>query len=261
MRRLMSVLLGTSSLFALAGAGSAADMPTKAPIVAAAAPFSWTGCYVGGHVGWAWGQKDVSAGEILPNFDTQFRGFGADIDGFLGGVQAGCNHQLSPSWVIGVEGQFSWSDIKGDFSTDPFLFAKSAGRGTFTAKTDWIGTLAARVGYAWDRWMIYGKVGIAWAHDKYSLVRTEPVDPFSVTASETRTGWMLGAGVEYAFYSNWSAKLDYNFLDFGNERITLLGTFRGTNRVTPAVDIDQQVHLVKFGLNYRFNWGAVTARY
>ena len=128
-------------------------------------------------------------------------------------------------------------------------------------KVDGLATFAGRFGLTSNQTLVYVKGGAAWAHDKYSLVRTEPVDPFSVTASETRTGWMLGAGVEYAFYSNWSAKLEYNFLDFGNERITLLGTFRGTNRVTPAVDIDQQVHLVKFGLNYRFNWGAVTARY
>ena len=265
MRRLTSVLLATSSLVAFAGVGSAADMQprmvTKAPAVAPLVSYNWTGCYVGGHAGWGWGRKDVSDGEIFPNFGTQFRGFRDDVDGFLGGVQTGCNYQLNPSWVIGVEGQFSWSDIKGDFSTDPFLFAKSPGRATFSARTDWLGTAAARLGYTWDRWMLYGKVGAAWAHDKYNLVRTVPFDQFSVSGTETRTGWMLGAGVEYAFLNNWSAKLEYNFMDFGNDRIRLAGTFRDVNPAHPSVTIDQQIHVVKLGVNYRFNWGVVAARY
>src|SRR5258705_4721271 len=139
MRRLATILLGSSSLFALADPVLAADlrlpMVTKAPV---ATPFSWNGCYVGGHLGGGWGREDVSNGEVYPNFGTQFLGFRDDIDGFLGGVQAGCNHQVNANWLIGVEGQFSWTDIKGDFSRDPFLLVKSAGRGTFSAKVDWI---------------------------------------------------------------------------------------------------------------------------
>jgi outer membrane immunogenic protein len=231
-------------------------MVTKAPAVAPAPNLNWTGCYIGGHVGWGWGRKDISEGEIAPaspGLNTVFRGFRDDIDGFLGGAQSGCNYQLNPNWVIGVEAQFSWSDIKGDFSTDPFLFGKSAGRGTFSAKTDWVTTVAGRVGYAWDRWMLYGTAGIAWVRDKYSLVRTEPPDPFFVSASETRSGWMLGAGLEYALSNNWSAKLEYNYLDFGSKRIALAGTFR-VDQVTSEVGIDQQLHVLRFGVNYRFDW-------
>ena len=173
-------------------------------------------------------------------------------------------YQVNPSWVIGIEGQLSWIDIRGDFVIDPFFSAAKGATtaATFSARMDWVGTLAGRFGYTWDRWMLYGKGGVAWAHDKYALVGSTG-SSFTLNARETRAGWMLGAGVEYAFANNWSAKLEYNYMDFGNERVTLAG-LAGSTSATAAVDIDQRMHLVKFGLNYRFGdfgKGPMVARY
>src|SRR5262245_44429264 len=108
-----------------AGVAQATDLPTKAPLYKApiAAPFTWTGIYVGVHVGYGWGNKDFSLPDIEGQefcqyhsghkkkcFDfTELNGFGHDLSGFLGGVQAGFNIQ-SGAWVFGLEGQFSWTD-------------------------------------------------------------------------------------------------------------------------------------------------------
>jgi Opacity protein and related surface antigens len=264
MRRLHYGLLATVAAIGWTSAASAADLPTKAPVQKAPVydpGFNWTGCYVGGHIGGGWGRKDVSNGEIFPGFNTQFNGFRDDLDGFLGGVQGGCDYQFAQNWVIGIEGQYSWGNLKGDFSTDPFLFGKSPGLGTFTAKTNRLANVTGRIGYAWSRWMVYGKGGFAWAHDTYTLFRTQPVDPFYLSGSESRSGWLVGVGVEYALTDNWSAKLEYNFMDFGSKLVSLPGTFRAQNlAVPPAVTIDQQVHAVKLGVNYRFNWGTTSTR-
>lgn len=274
-RQFVSVLLATTSLVAFADVGFAADIPprvvTKAPAVAPVAYYNWTGCYLGGHAGWGWGRKDVSAGNInsIVTGNALFSGFRDEIDGFLGGVQAGCNYQVNPNWVFGIEGQWSWSNLKGDFFRDPFFSNKGATPtpSTFSVRTDWLGTLAARFGYTWDRWMLYGKAGFAWAHDKYSFAGIILGTPVVIGDSETRTGWMLGVGVEHAFWNNWSAKLEYNYMDFGNERVTLAGLALNPNLTVPTsstVDIDQRIHVVKIGLNYRFGdfgKGPMVARY
>jgi len=252
MRRSITVLLGTTSLMAFADVGFAADMAprivNKAPVVAAVAAYSWTGCYIGGHVGGGWGHKDLSDGINFP-LVSDFRD---DIDGFLGGVQSGCDYQFDRNWVIGIEGQVSWSDIKGSFSADPFFSVKGFNAVTFAARTDLITSVTGRLGYTVDSWMIYGKGGVAWAHDHYSLVASSG---FTAAGSETRVGWTAGVGIEYAFWNNLSAKFEYNYMDFGHKRVSLTGSD------TVDFDIGQKIHTVKFGLNYRFNTGAAVARY
>jgi outer membrane immunogenic protein len=252
MRRFASMLMATSSLVAFAVEAHAADIPspmaTKAPVVAPMRP-AWTGCYLGGHGGWGWGRKDVADGVLVPGFEI-FQGFDDHIDGFLGGVQGGCNYQFAPNWLVGVEGDWSWSDIKGDFSRDPFFSGKGSNTGTFSVRTTWVATLAGRVGYTWERWMLYGKAGAAWAHDNYNLIGQE-AQPFSANGSETRGGWVVGAGVEYAFWNNWSAKLEYDFMDFGNRSVGLTNIFRGDSS-SVSIDVDQRIQVLKFGINYRF---------
>src|SRR5207248_3313507 len=103
-----------------------------------------------------------------------------------------------------------------------------------------------RVGYAWDRALFYVKGGAAWAHDKFADVTA--VTGFTVdNADRTRWGWTVGAGAEYAFAPNWTAKLEYNFMDFGKQRETFVGPL-----VAFPTDIDQYVHVVKVGVNYKF---------
>jgi outer membrane immunogenic protein len=269
-----NLLAGVAGVALLASAPAhAADLgrptykapPPPPPVVAPVPYFSWTGCYIGGHVGGGWGRKDFSdpTGDNFADHGDVIR---VDTSGFLGGGQVGCDWQFTPNWVIGIEGAASWADLKGD--TDFVNFPVEGATETFHAKTDFLASVTGRIGWTWDRWMLYAKGGAAWSHDKYKIdgfgdvvflciVGNPCTPPF--TASETRTGWTVGAGVEWAFWSNWSAKLEYDFYDFGSRRVT----FVDSNDIPFPADVDQRIHTVKFGINYRFNWGKapVAARY
>ena len=225
-------LLGTTALATVmvVGAAEAADMPTKAPMAPVyAAPFNWTGFYIGAHVGAGWSTKEwslASSGEVFANYN---------LNGFLGGGQIGYNWQSG--WaVFGVEADASWTDIKGNAFCVEFQCS---------SKIDALGTIAARFGGAVDHALVYVKGGGAWVHDKHTLSS----DSESFSDSKTRWGWTIGTGVEYAFAPNWSGKVEYNFLDFGK------GTFFDGD-----AGIRQTVHTVKFGINYHFG-EPMAARY
>jgi len=112
-------------------------------------------------------------------------------------------------------------------------------------------TLTGRAGIAFGPLAGYGKGGVAWAHDRYST--NFYTFPASVELTDTRIGWTAGAGVEYAFAPQWSAKLEYNYMDFGTKSVSFAP---GT-----STDIDQQVHAVKLGVNYKFGGAPLSARY
>jgi outer membrane immunogenic protein len=243
------LLLTTVSVLALISArpGLAADLPTRMPVKAAPAPvrvFSWTGCYLGGHVGWGWGRKtftDTPDGFLVSDLVGSMSSVDVDTNGFLGGGQVGCDYQFATNWVVGVEGNFSWADISGS-ATFPNIALDFS---TFHAKTDWLASGTGRLGYAWDRWLVYAKGGAAWAHDKYT------VDYLGTwAASETRSGWTVGGGLEWAFADNWSAKLEYQFYDFGSKDVTFINAATSGSGVE---NVKQQIQTVKLGLNYRFS--------
>jgi len=241
--RLSRALIGAIVTVAFGQIASAADLPRKAPAyVPPPLPpaFTWTGCYIGGHLGGGWGDKTVSVPSLLPGVSVT-----SDVDGFLGGGQVGCNLQFAGNWVIGIEGEGSAADIKGDVTQTIIGIT-----GTASAKTNWIASATGRLGWAWDRWLIYGKGGAAWAHDEYSL--SIPVFLEQATASETRTGWTVGGGVEWAFWNNWSMKAEFDYYDFGTSSVTLVGTFGGAPIQVPGVEIRQRISVGKFGINYRF---------
>jgi outer membrane immunogenic protein len=163
------LMFATAALGALTVAGPvlAADLPGRMPYKAPPPPpvpyFSWTGCYIGGHIGGAWGHKSFSNVEFVTALTTDFgTNNGFDYSGWLGGGQAGCQWQIT-SVVFGIEGDGSWTSLRGTV-TDPFLFT------SFSAKTDVIYDVTGRLGWAWDRWLIYAKGGGAWAQDKFSVV-------------------------------------------------------------------------------------------
>jgi outer membrane immunogenic protein len=212
------------------------------PVVAPVPVFSWTGCYIGGHLGGGWGRKTATAPELAPGISVS-----GDTSGFLGGGQVGCNYQFTPNWVIGIEGDGSAADIDGNI-TQTVLGITGAAH----ARTGWIASVTGRFGWAWEHWLIYAKGGAAWAGDNYSA--DIPLLDEHLDASETRTGWTVGGGVEWAFWNNWSAKLEYDFYDFGTRNVTFAGTIFGFPEVVPGIGIRQQISAVKFGINYRFGW-------
>jgi outer membrane immunogenic protein len=246
------LLLASAAAVALCVPAMAADMPTKGPVYKAApAPmFSWSGCYVGAQLGGGWGKKewtDPGIGGVL--FSSHH------VDGFVGGGGIGCDWQ-NGQWVFGLQADGNWADLKGH-SIDSL----SGGTITDHTRVDALGTATARIGYAWDRSLFYGKGGYAWAHDKYHAIVNATGAEF-YHASDTRSGWTLGVGYEVSFAPNWSWKIEYNYMDFGRDRSNFVGgTFLGG--VAPF-DIQQTVQTVMVGVNYRFGgWGKgpVSAKY
>jgi outer membrane immunogenic protein len=239
-------LLATTAL-AFVGPVFAADlapatMPLKAPAVALAPAFSWTGCYVGGHVGGDWDHANfvdpISLGTTgtPPTSIGNFAPTGAGIRinqgaAVLGGGQMGCDYQFATNWVAGIAGDFSWTSLNGStsdpdafFASDPFFAGKAGVPATLHEHTEWLASVTGRLGYAWDRWLLYGKGGIAWEHSRDSIgpltawgsSTTNACFAFTAGTScnaegtETDTGWTAGVGLEWAFADHWSAGIEYD---------------------------------------------------
>jgi outer membrane immunogenic protein len=237
MRRGLFALAAVASVTMGTGIASAADIARpvyKAPPSGMIpVTYDWTGFYVGGHVGYGWADKNWTDGFGL--FDVSHK-----ADGFLGGVQGGYNYQIG-QFVLGLEGDWSWSGMRG---------SNNAFASTFNTDVDWTATITGRVGMAFDRWLVYGKGGVAFTRDRYSTnFYTAP----GVELTDSRTGWVVGAGVEYAFAPQWSAKLEYNYMDFGTKSVSFAPGF--------STNIDQTVQAVKLGVNYKFGGGPIIARY
>jgi outer membrane immunogenic protein len=219
----------------------AADMPAQArPAVVVAAPL-WTGFYIGIHGGGGWASTHLSDPSLMVFFETKI----INSSGPLGGVQVGANWQFG-NVVVGGEIDASWASLKG--SVAPGAIAFSGYDLHFRA----LATGTGRVGYAAGAWLSYVKAGIAWA----DLEQTNAAGTVSSRGvPHTRTGVTAGAGLEWAFWRNLSAKLEYNFIYFGESAIAI-----GSPR-DPG-NSDHMLHLVKAGLNFRFGGGdAVVARY
>ena len=215
----MKKILLASSTLVFAGSALAADlpprMPVKAPVVAPIA-YSWTGCSVGGHVGAGWSRTVWSEPNAAAAGAVQILApLGSTINvngdaGVLGGVQAGCDYQFAGNWVIGIGGDFSWADIR-DSGVDPFFAGKNGGPMTLNSRTDQMATLTGRIGYSWDRVLLYAKGGGAWAHNKYDIQNMTGLYgglcgpgagtfiACNPTGSTNRYGWTAGFGVEWAF--------------------------------------------------------------
>ena len=232
-------LMAGVGLFALAlvQPSLAADVPTKAPAYKATATapvFNWTGFYVGAQAGYGWGKSE--------HFDLAFSYGDLSISGAAFGGTMGLNWQVAQLWLVGVETDFSWSNIRGDENDLVFC--------SCITDVNWFGTARVRAGVVNGPSLFYVTGGVAYAKIyAYSNI------PDNGTVR--RAGWTAGAGLEHFFAPNWSAKLEYLYADFGQ--------FTYDN--IPAGDdysATTQLHLVRLGVNYRFATGkapAVIARY
>lgn len=235
-------------------------MPVKAPVYKApvAIPFTWTGLYVGAHVGYGWSHThttNVNGNAAFPA-GTEAE---ADQTGVLGGLQLGYNYQFAPNWLVGIEGDFSWADIKGDHSEASVVPGFTATRlDNAHTKVDWTATATGRLGYVMNDWLFYAKGSAAWARKEISSMTVNPALGnlllASVSGDVTRFGWTAGAGVEWAFMKNWSAKVEYDYLDFGSENEDRNATyFNGaTGLAVLTRDVNWHIHEIKFGINYHF---------
>lgn len=246
-----NVLVATALVtLGFTGIASAADLQARMPVKApppVALIYSWTGFYLGAHAGYGWGSNKTTVVEaatplVFPiGTQSTFKS-----DGFLGGVQAGYNYQIS-NWVIGVEGDFSWTDAKGSVTSTSLLIPSITT--TAGGNYSWFATLTGRVGYAHNNWLFFAKGGAAFARVELTTSSVTGVGTFTgVPIKDTLAGYTVGAGVEYGFLTNWSVKAEYDYMDFGTTRRAFV--VNGT--LGPAADYDTHVHVVKVGLNYRF---------
>jgi opacity protein-like surface antigen len=253
--------------------GGPSSEPYFAPVPPAPGT-NWSGAYIGAQGGYA-GER-----ETWPDFTFMFTGLPGSSptrsDSWLAGFDGGVNAQAG-SFVFGVEGEWMWTGLKASqTATSPFFGPGSTGSVTAETRIDWLAIASARAGFVvGDKLLVYGKAGVAIANEKHSvsLFASDPVFGTisgSESAKAIHTGGVIGLGAEYAFASNWSAKIEYDYLRMLGQYYTATGGIAvagliGTGTINTAQPFDrmsQDLHLVKFGVNYHFSpTPVVTARY
>ena len=230
MRYLQAAVTAASLVFAVAQAASAADMPVKAAPAPIAAPaYNWTGFYLGVAGGYGWGrskQSLITGGATSGDYNQS--------GGLIGGT-IGYNYQFAQSWVLGVEADWSWAHIDGT----PFLPGICAGNTCFTNLHSF-GTLRPRVGFAWDRWMVFATGGLAWGH---AQAGQDSCTPATLCGTRDETGWTVGGGVEAFVIPKLSVKVEYLYADFGDHVFYNPGI---------AITVPEKVNIVRGGINYHF---------
>ncbi|HEY6026126.1 MAG TPA: outer membrane protein [Pseudolabrys sp.] len=226
MKRL--TLLAMAGLMAAAWAAPSlgADLPRpayKAPVYVAPG-FSWTGFYVGINGGYGWAKSSwssaVTSGDVSPK-------------GWLIGGTLGYNMQTG-NFVWGLEGDIDLSTIKGSTSGGTGVCATPG----CESRNRWFGTARGRIGYAFDRWLPYLTGGAA-----FGDVKMSPNTGLSET--KTKIGWTAGAGIEWAFMTNWSTKIEYLYADLGKSTCSAASCGVDT-------DVTWKANIVRLGVNYRF---------
>jgi outer membrane immunogenic protein len=218
----LATLVVASSAFA---ADPAVDVPVESPV------FSWSGAYVGAAIGYGWGDHTLTEFDDLGGPATFTQDY--DSDGFIGGVFAGYNWQSS-QFVYGIEGDIEYTDIDGGFTIN--------GDGS-TVDVGFQGSLRARVGVAFDRFMVYGTGGVAFADIDYELFDVGDTEAFGDTA----VGWTIGGGAEAAVTDQIFVRAEYRYTDFGTENFDSVVAF-------PTNNYDQETafHTVRLGVGYKF---------
>jgi outer membrane immunogenic protein len=217
MKRLVLASLGVLAVATMMSSANAADMarrhamPTKAPLYAA--PYNWTGLYVGINGGAGFGTSDVAT---VPSGSFNTNG------GLVGGT-IGYNWQMGQT-VFGLEGDIDWSNIRG---------SGPCGGTTCETRNSWLSTARGRIGYAFDRFLPFVSGGAAFGDIQNNITGVG-------ATTETRVGWTLGGGVEAAIAGPWSAKIEYLYADLGRGA-SVLGS-----------DASFKTNIVRGGINYRF---------
>jgi outer membrane immunogenic protein len=259
------ILLATAGLLAMGlSSASAADLAVKAPYATPSPVWDWTGFYAGVHAGAGWGTTESTltsiSGPGVPATVVNLPIAQNDRSGFLGGGQIGYNYQSG--WaVFGVQADIAGLDVKG---TTPCITVLSC-----SAKSDWLATATGRIGgVVADKTLVYAKGGAAWLNTTHSVtVPAAGIGGIGVggtSSTETTSfGWLVGAGVEYAFSPNWSAFLEYDYMEFDTKNaaldLTALGGL-GAGAITGDVGFKNKLSIAKIGINYKFG-GPVVARY
>ena len=238
------------------GAAAAADLPanmyTKAPPQPPAR--NWTGFYGGVNIGGSWGHQRTSLDDAATGARLLSNSLG--LNGVIGGGQVGYNWQpLGRPWVFGVEADIQGSAQRADSSfavagiTAPGIVAVPGDSIVYQDKLDWFGTLRGRIGWAMgerSNWLPYITGGLAYGQGTISGSGTAGGVPVAFNNTKTYAGWVLGGGVEWAFWDRWSAKAEYLYVDLGRGPVIPLAPMLnvGAGRMTDQIG--------RVGVNYHF---------
>jgi len=268
--------IGIAAVVALIGGPAlAADMAVKAPTVPTVAPApvsNWTGAYVGGSLGWGWSNQNWTLNGGFAAFTNDPLGSG-NRDGFLGGIQGGYNFQFSPSWVAGIQADFTWSNITGNvkntaapdgrcFDTK-FVSDQSA---DCAATTRSFGTLTAKLGYLpIDNLMIYAKGGLAWVNTNYGVTNDIDISggtcgpvgtthPNYNTTRQTYSTGTAGGGAELRVTSNMTVFGEYDWIGGHNSTVNMTNPSADpcVANFSSTVNLGA-INIFKFGANYQFH--------
>jgi len=240
-------LLATASAIAIAAPAIAADLPPPPPPPPPIPIFTWTGLYVGGQIGYAWGNDNINIRSfVVPGLFL----LSSNPNGVIGGAHIGYNLQIG-QWVAGIEGDVDGTNFRRTSGPDPFF-----GDTFLRISKDIEGSVRGRVGIAWDRALLYATGGVAFAGIETSYTSPVGFNGFS----RTRVGYTVGGGIEYAITNNWSVRAEYRFSDFG--RFTDLAAVA----LAPGIAVGHRLiqNRVQAGFSYKFDmWapGPVVATY
>ena len=264
MHRFHFAALAAIAVFGVATVASAADLPVKAPAYRARSRSlqNWTGFYVGGNVGYSWGDWDATSNQAV--YDFEFKTDSPKVDGWLGGLQAGYNWQ-NGQWVYGIETDFQWTGEKRQHNwSDPgstctndedFIPPNCDAGPAYVAsewKLRWFGTLRGRVGFlVAPTWLAYITGGLAYGNAEYNFAFSQPGASisYSLTNSVTNVGWTLGGGLETKIADRWTMKVEYLYIDLGEQTINTVD-----NDGNPfSVQNKLRDNILRVGLNYKLN--------
>ncbi|MGJ4859603.1 outer membrane protein [Labrys sp. La1] len=251
------LLLASSALVCLSVPAMAADLAPAAvePVAPVAAPFSWTGFYVGANAGYGWNNDDATLDGLGgPAWDDYYPvALGKkdlSVDGFVGGAQVGYNYQIG-QFVVGIEADFNYSDMKDKSTTrspagyfDPFTYRQSS-------SIKWFGTVRPRVGYAFDRFLPYVTGGLAYGKVDVAHSEQFTFTHYGASTSTTKAGWTVGAGLEYAITDNWTVKAEYLYFDLGKVK-NIAQPAPANPPFSQRYSQDVTGQLVRLGVNYKF---------
>ncbi len=260
-------LLASAGAMAFAGSVAlAADLPISPPPPPAPV-FTWTGIYLGGQIGFAWGNGGVGTFAAAGPSDVFTASFDGSAQGVIGGAHVGYNYQIN-QWVLGLEGSVDGTSLEKTVTGIGSDFFGNTDALSFSTRSGIQGSIRARAGFAWDRLLIYATGGVAFAGFDSGITDvggfiTNGFQDATANFSNTRVGWTAGGGIEYAMTNSWSVRVEYRYSGFGN---IMNAPFAGL--VAPGVIATSRRQLnenqLQGGLSYKFDTNApalVAARY
>ena len=243
-----------------------------APVTPIALAWSWTGFYLGAHVGGGWGYESFNGSFVNPRATGTSSGTG-NSSGWLGGGQIGMNYEFAGPWLVGVEVDGDWANISGSASscstyTTGAHVGFTSGCATSKVTLNDFGTVRGRLGYVYENVLFYGTGGWVLGNSSGTHVATceGVLCPATSTAfsggtalfSNSLSGWAAGAGIEWRFLPRWTLRAEYLHLEFDNVTTRFAAavtTSLGTTPVNHSISSNNGIEIARFGVSYLFSSG------